>query len=133
MKKTIITLTAFIFFMYAANSQTARIGVTVGGTLANYQIKADGEDQSGNSKAGFTAGVIVNLPAGKNFMIQPGVNWVAKGTKDEQDGHTGSITVNSIEIPVNFVYTSTGGFFIGAGPSASFAVSGKAKLDDVSA
>jgi outer membrane protein with beta-barrel domain len=133
MKKTIITLSAFILFMYAANAQKARIGITAGSTLANYKIKADGEDQSGNSKAGFTAGVIVNLPAGKNFMIQPGIHWVGKGTKDEEDGHTASLTANSIEIPVNFLYTSNGGFFIGAGPSASFAVSGKAKLDDVSA
>ena len=133
MKKTIITLTAFILFMYAANCQKAQFGFTAGSTLANYKIKDGSEDQSGNSKAGFTAGVIVNLPAGKNFMIQPGVHWVGKGSKDEQDGHTASLTINSIEIPVNFVYTSNGGFFIGAGPSASFAVSGKAKLDDVSA
>jgi hypothetical protein len=73
--------------MHAANSQKATVGFTAGSTLANYKIKADGEDQSGNSKAGFTAGVIVNLPAGKNFMIQPGIHWVGKGTKDEEDGH----------------------------------------------
>lgn len=133
MKKTIITLTAFIFFMYAANSQNARIGLTVGGTLANYKMKFDGDDQSGDSKAGFTAGIFVNLPAGKNFIIQPGINWVGKGTKDEEDGHKASLTASSIEIPVNFLYKSNGGFFIGAGPSASFAVSGKAKFDDVSA
>jgi outer membrane protein with beta-barrel domain len=133
MKKTIITLTAFSLFVYAANCQKAQIGFTAGSTLANYKMKDGSEDQSGNSKAGFTAGVIVNLPAGKNFMIQPGVHWVGKGSKDEEQGHTASLTVNSIEIPVNFVYTSNGGFFIGAGPSASFAVSGKAKLDDVSA
>lgn len=133
MKKTIISLAAFIFFMHAANSQKAQIGFTAGSTLANYKFEADGEDQSGDSKAGFTAGVIVNLPAGKNFMIQTGIHWVGKGTKDEEDGHTASLTTNSIEIPVNFLYRSNGGFFIGAGPSASFAVSGKAKVDDVSA
>jgi hypothetical protein len=133
MKKTIIILMAFIFFMHAANSQKARIGFTAGSTLANYKIKDDSGDQSGNSKAGFTAGIIVNIPAGKNFMIQPGVQWVEKGAKDEENGDKASLTINSIEIPVNFVYTSTGGFFIGAGPSASFAVSGKAKFNDVSA
>jgi hypothetical protein len=133
MKKTIIILMAFIFFMHAANSQKARIGFTAGSSLANYRIKEDGEDQSGDSKAGFTAGLIVNIPAGKNFTIQPGVNWVGKGSRMEEDFMKVSITVNSIEIPVNFLYTSTGGFFVGAGPSASFAVSGKAKVDDVSA
>ena len=58
--------------MHAANSQKARIGFTAGSSLANYKFKDGGEDQSGNSKAGFTAGLIVNIPAGKNFMIQPG-------------------------------------------------------------
>src|SRR6185369_12570589 len=88
---------------------------------------------SSDSKVGFTAGIIANLPAGKNFMIQTGAHWVQKGTKDEENGETASLTVNSIEIPVNFLYTSDGGFFIGAGPSASFAVSGKAKYNDLSA
>jgi hypothetical protein len=133
MKKTIIILMAFIFFMDAADAQKPQFGFTVGSTLANYKIKDETGDQSGNSKAGFTAGVIVNLPSGKNFMIQPGVHWVEKGSKDEEDGNKASLTINSIEVPVNFLYTSNSGFFIGAGPSASFAVSGKAKYNDVSA
>ena len=133
MKKTIIILMAFIFFMHAANSQKARIGFTAGSSLANYKFKEGDEDQSGNSKAGFTAGLIVNIPAGKNFMIQPGIHWVGKGSTDEENGDKATLTTNSIEIPVNFLYTSNGGFFIGAGPSASFAVSGKAKFNDVSA
>ena len=133
MKKTIIILMAFIFFMHAANSQKARIGFTAGSSLANYKFKEGDEDQSGNSKAGFTAGLIVNIPAGKNFMIQPGIHWVGKGSTDEENGDKATLTTNSIEIPVNFLYTSNGGFFIGAGPSASFAVSGKAKFNDLSA
>ena len=133
MKKTIIILMAFIFFMHAANSQKARIGFTAGSSLANYKFKEGDEDQSGNSKAGFTASLIVNIPAGKNFMIQPGIHWVGKGSTDEENGDKATLTTNSIEIPVNFLYTSNGGFFIGAGPSASFAVSGKAKFNDVSA
>src|SRR5580765_5522945 len=133
MKKTIIILMTFIFFMQAANSQKARIGFTAGSSLANYKFKEGDEDQSGNSKAGFTAGLIVNIPAGKNFMIQPGIHWVGKGSTDEENGDKATLTTNSIEIPVNFLYTSNGGFFIGAGPSASFAVSGKAKFNDLSA
>ena len=133
MKKTIITLTAFMFFMYAANSQKARIGFTVGGTSANYKVKENGEDQSANAKTGFTGGLIVNMPAGKNFMIQPGINWVQKGSKDEENGEKISIVTSHIEVPVNFLYTANKGFFIGAGPSASFAVSGKAKAGDLSA
>ena len=133
MKKTIITLTAFILFMHAANAQKARIGFTVGGTSANYIVKENGEDQSANAKAGFTGGLIFNVAAGKKFMIQPGINWVEKGTTDEENGEKISITTSNVEVPVNFLYASKGGFFIGGGPYAAFAVSGKAKAGDVSA
>jgi outer membrane immunogenic protein len=132
MKKTIITLTAGVLFMYAAYAQKATVGITAGGTLSNYKIKENGEDLTSDSKLGFTAGLIANIPASKNFMIQTGAHWVQKGTKDEEAGEKVSLTVNSIEIPVNFLYNSNGGFFIGAGPSASFAVSGKWKYNDLS-
>src|SRR5262249_54307410 len=116
MKKTIVTLAVLILLMYAANSQKARFGFTAGSTLSNYKAKADGEDQTADSKVGFTAGVIANLPAGKNFTIQTGAHWVQKGTKSKDDYGTASITVNSIEVPVNFMYTANSGFFAGAGP-----------------
>jgi hypothetical protein len=132
MKKTIITLTAGILLMHAAYAQKATVGITAGGTLSNYKIKENGEDLTSDSKLGFTAGLIANISAGKNFMIQTGTHWVQKGTKDEEAGEKVILTVNSIEIPVNFLYNSNGGFFIGAGPSASFAVSGKWKYNDVS-
>jgi len=134
MKKAFITLTAFFLLMDAAHAQKkTQIGFTAGGTLANYQFKDNGEDQSGNAKTGFTAGLIANMPAGKNFLIQPGINWVQKGSKDEENGEKVSIITSSIEVPVNFLYSSNGGFFIGGGPSASFAISGKAKAGDLSA
>ncbi|MFI5133846.1 MAG: porin family protein [Chitinophagales bacterium] len=136
MKKTIITLTSLLFFMYAVNAQKASIGFTAGASLANYEAKEDGTNGTDKSKPGFTAGFITNIPTGKNFMIQTGAHWVQKGTIEKDDNGSGgtdkiSLTVNSIEIPVNFLFNSKG-FFIGAGPSASFAVSGKLKANDVS-
>lgn len=132
MKKTIITLTAGVLFMYAASAQKAQVGLTGGVSFSNYKFESDEEDEDGDSKAGFTFGVIANIPAGKNFMIQSGVHWVQKGTKTEETfgGSTATISLvtNWIEVPVNFLYSS-GGFFIGAGPSFSFAVAGKWKLE----
>jgi hypothetical protein len=130
MKKTIIVLTAGVLFTYATYAQKTQVGFTGGASLSNYKAETNGQDESSNSKTGFTFGLIANLPAGKNFRIQPGVHWVQKGTKDEQDNGGGtekiSLLVNVIEVPVNFLYTS-GGFFIGAGPAFSLSVSGKLK------
>lgn len=136
MKKTITILTAAILFMYAGNSQKPQIGFGAGTSLSNYKAKENGTDETSDSKIGFTGGIIVNIPAGKNFMIQTGVNWVQKGTTEKGDDGNGgtdkiSLTINTIEVPVNFLYNNNG-FFIGAGPSISFAVSGKLKANDIS-
>lgn len=137
MKKTIITLTAGVLFMYTANAQTTRFGFTAGTAFANYKAKVDGESDNGNSKAGITAGILADIPLGKNFSLQPAVNFVQKGTKDEETfgGVTEKIklTVNCIEVPLNFLYNApgnSGNFFIGAGPSLAFALSGKITVDD---
>jgi len=114
-------------------AQVNQFGFNGGVTISNYRSKLDGNDESGNSKAGFTFGILANFSIGKNFIIQPSVNWVQKGTKDEQTiaGTTEkvSLTTNHIEVPVNFLYYNKG-FFIGAGPSISFGISGKWKFSD---
>jgi hypothetical protein len=137
MKKTIITLTTGILFMYVAYAQNTRIGFTAGAAFANYKAKVDGESDQAKSKTGITAGILVDIPLSEHFSFQPAVNFVQKGTKDEETfgGVTEKIqlTVNSIEVPLNFLYNApgnTGNFFIGAGPSLAFAISGKWKFED---
>jgi hypothetical protein len=124
-----IALAAFATQIHG-NAQNKRFGITAGTTLANYKATSDGTDESGNVKQGFTAGIFVNLPIAKNIFVQPGLNWVQKGTTDEQTtnglNEKLSLNTNHFEIPVNFIYRGNG-FFIGAGPSFSFAFSGKLK------
>jgi len=126
MKKLIMTIIAGVL-VHAAYAQKARLGFTAGAAFSNYLAKTDGSDDNGKSKTGMTIGLIANVPAGKNFMVQTGAHWVEKGSRDEEGSDKVSLTVNNIEVPVNFLY-NTNGFFIGAGPSFSFAVSGKWKL-----
>lgn len=132
----------FLFFAVVLMSlntyaQNIQFGFTTGISIANYKSKVDGETESGKAKAGFTAGVFADIPIGKHFSFQPAVNFVQKGTKDEQAifGVTSKykITVNCIEVPLNFLYNTrgkAGNFFIGAGPSFAIAVGGKLTYDD---
>ena len=130
MKKLFLVIATFTA---ACTYGQTQFGFTGGATFSNYKVKMDGNDESANTKPGFTLGTLVNIAVNKNFIIQPGINWVQKGTKDEQttSGTTEkvSLTTNHIEVPVNCIYTSNG-FFIGAGPSISFGVSGKFKSSD---
>lgn len=128
-----------IIVLISLNSyaQHVRLGFTTGLTISNYKSKVDGNNESGNAKAGFAAGILADVPVGKHFSFQPGLNFVQKGATDKQtyNGSTykSSVTVNSIEIPLNFLYNSNnraGNVFIGAGPSFALAVGGKYKYKD---
>jgi hypothetical protein len=122
---------------FFSSAQNARFGFTAGSVFANYTSKLDGETDNADSKTGITAGVFVDIPSGKHFSFQPALSFLQKGTKSEQTlgGATEkvSLNVNCIEVPLNFLYnagSNTGNFFIGAGPSFAFALSGKTKYDD---
>jgi hypothetical protein len=138
MKKIFASIAMMIVICNAALAQKkASFGFTAGASLANFHAKVDGESDDGNSRVGFTAGVFADVPMANNFAFQPAMNFVQKGTTDEQTSggvtEKAKLNVNCIEIPLNFVYTSNssnGKFFIGAGPSITFHISGKASYDD---
>ena len=136
----------FLFFAavlvsISTYAQNVRIGITSGVSISNYQIKGGVQTESSNSVAGFTAGIIIDIPGDmpqyKHYGFQPAINFVQKGTKAEQTyGNVtakSKILVNYIEIPLNFLYNSrgkTGNIFIGGGPAVAIAISGKGKYDD---
>ena len=111
-----------------ANAQKEQVGISGGASFSNYSGSAKGN----KTKAGFTIGAIANIDIGKKFIIQPGINFVQKGSRDKNNflgiAANYSLTTNHIEVPVNLMYTANG-FFIGAGPSFSFGISGKWKYD----
>lgn len=134
MKKAIF-LAVITALCCKAESQSPRIGIFAGPSFANMHSKVDGETDNGKSKIGVMAGVVVDVPLSSQFSFQPGLQFVQKGTKDEQTN--GGITekvklgINYIEMPLNFLYHPKGakGFFIGAGPTVGIGISGKAKYD----
>jgi hypothetical protein len=135
MKKLLLVTLVFISLNTRAQSPT--IGFTSGVAIANYKAKVDGSNESANSKAGFTVGVLLDVPVGKYFSFQPALNFVQKGMKEKQSilGYTMKykMNVNEIEIPLNFLYNSRGknvNLFVGAGPSVAFALNGKFNYSD---
>jgi hypothetical protein len=131
MKKLFIISLAIFATLFSSYAQSTRLGFTAGAGFSNYNSKIDGESNNGKSVTGITAGVFVDVPISKNFSFQPAVNYIQKGTKYEQTiqgfKETTELTVNCLEVPLNFLYNSggnKGNFFIGAGPSFPFSLSG---------
>ena len=133
MKKLSFFLIILIGVYFSGNAQKTRVGLHAGTSLANYKFEYAGTNISGDSKTGFIAGLLVDIPVSTNFSIQPALNFVQKGTQSEDMGEKSTISVNCLEIPVNFLYKTggnAGSFFVGGGPSFAFNMSGKSKYDD---
>ncbi len=120
----LITINSF------AQKEKASFGINAGATLASYKIKEDNVSITSETNVGFTAGITSTMPLGKNFSFMPALNFTQKGGKITEEGFTAKSTFNYLELPLNFVYNTKsvkGKFFIGAGPSLSFGLSGKDK------
>lgn len=118
-----------------AHSQKSSFGVTAGVSLANMHFKGGGFSISGDNKIGLVAGVFADVAIADNFRFQPGLNFVQKGTQSEDSDidYESKVTLNYVELPLNFLFKppmQKVNFFVGAGPSIAFALSGKEKEKD---
>lgn len=109
----------------------------------NYQ-NINGKDPSGNALKNslvlrFNAGINYEIPIAPEFFLQPGIQFVTKGTKgsvsytDNTGNHniTREIFLSYVEIPVNMVFKpafGTGHLVLGFGPYYGYAIGGKAKF-----
>jgi outer membrane immunogenic protein len=128
--KSITTLMTLMILLtaFSLSAQTT-IGFTAGASFANVTVKSGFISASPKSKTGITAGIIINAPLGSNFSFQPAVNFLQKGYKVKDETGTETVNFYYLEVPLNFVYSTkkNEGFFIGAGPSISYGISGKVK------
>lgn len=85
----------------------------------------------------YNAGVNFEIPIAPEFYIQPGLQFIAKGTKGPMMYTTNSEThtinrelkMNYLEVPISFVFKpllGNGHMILGFGPYISYALNGKA-------
>lgn len=127
---TIPMVLMILLASYSLSAQT-KIGFTAGASFANVTVKSEGISASPKSRTGITGGLFVECPLSANFSFQPALNFVQKGYKVKDETGTETVNFNYLELPLNFVYNTkkNEGFFIGAGPSIAYGISGKDKLD----
>ncbi|WP_035559486.1 porin family protein [Hymenobacter sp. IS2118] len=91
-------------------------------------------------RPGFYAGLYATLPLGPRFTIEPGVSYSEKGTVLRgkvpvpaldflNTNLTGTARLAYVDVPVLAKVFVTPGFYLYAGPQASFLVSGKARVE----
>jgi len=129
-------LMLIILLVIIATSTNAQIkfAISAGISPALYYTNDDyyNESSSSDFKAGFCAGVNMDIPMGKHFAFEPGASFVQKGgieTDNSMNNHLKStLTLNYIEVPLDFIYSRRNRFYFGIGPSLDFGMSGKEKI-----
>jgi hypothetical protein len=136
--KKLIMIAAVAAISTGAYAQ-ASFGIQVGANSGRLQIESTSggttTEENTESTWGFLFGAVAEVPISETFVFRPELNFIQKGGKLDQNSSQGGVTsvskgeqtINFIEIPMNFVYMAPAGmgtFFIGAGPSIGFGISG---------
>lgn len=144
MKKFLLSLGAAVLLVGAASAQVS-YGLKAGVNLSKLKYSASGGGvnasiTSDNSTTFYVTGY-VDAPFAPNFSFQPGLSLQGKGgafKSDDESMFDEDLKMNLmyLEIPLNVVYYIptgvSGSVFLGAGPYAGFAVSGKQKYGSLS-
>jgi hypothetical protein len=119
----------------AQNKSGTSFGIRAGFGYQNI----NGKDQNGanlefDMVPRFNGGLVVEIPIGNQFYIQPSLLYTTKGAeaKDNYLGLPMSTTFNLsyIELPINFLYKPTlgsGNLLLGFGPYLSYGIGGNAE------
>jgi len=122
MKKIFLTGILSILFVGFSFAQT-KIGVTAGLNVSSYS--GDVSDAV-NFKAGFQAGLVMDLGISKSFSVIPELLFSQRGAKYKDINI--SETLNYLQIPINAAYKLDAGYgsnvIIFAGPYFGYGISG---------
>ncbi|MEM6877990.1 MAG: porin family protein [Bacteroidota bacterium] len=140
------TKSFFILLALCLTTATAhaQFGVRAGYNFTNASVDFDDPSIStGGDKGRFMAGIFYNIPLLGSFItVQPEVNYMGRAYDLDASGE--GTNPSSGEIEASFAYIDAGGlvrlnighnsplgFYVGAGPFLSFAVSGQINDEDI--
>jgi hypothetical protein len=145
MKKSLTLIAIITSLAYNAVAQKITYAASAGVSYANTFIRVKDMNNEWlapeglGSKIGFTGGISANIPFSKLFSFQPGINYVQKGFKREEEAVKTALMLDYIEVPLNIMFNTRNNdinnrkaddFFFGIGPSVAFGTSGKIEVKD---
>lgn len=129
--KKIFILAIGLFIASAASAQDRiKFGIKAGLNVSDI-IKGDGNNNfDTQTKAGFNAGVTVEIPLIAGLQFTPEILYAQKGYQLTYDDNTKfKQTTNFIDVPILFAFRLGSSFNIVAGPQVSFLLSTKNKFE----
>ncbi len=127
--KKIILLSSLMLAIVSLSAQT-KIGITSGLVLAS--ISTDDEDLQSEKSMLLTSqiGLMIDRTLSDKFSLQSQLLLIGKGTSIEHVGHKDKVRFTALDIPIQFLYRTKGGWFIGGGPNLGFNLSARSIHED---
>lgn len=141
MKKIYLSIVLLMCVTVGFAQPFVRFGFQAGVNFADIKFSGNEEfvDDEDDQKmtTSFQVGALADIMFSDRFSIQPEVKLSGKGTKFSYEGSQGGeswegtqkINIMYVEVPVNAVFKFNS-LYLGAGPYAAFAVSGKTKWEE---
>lgn len=137
MRKVVILVALLVAFASPAAAQGVLFGAKAGINFANLSFDPEDEGFETSMRTGFTAGVLLVVPANARIAFQPEVLFSQQGTKVEDPAdaaNEGSIKLNYVNVPLLANIRLGGGgdntWSLLVGPQIGFRTSAKAEAND---
>jgi hypothetical protein len=100
------------------------LGVKAGFNSGIAETNIDVVESTKEHRSSYHVGGLVDVAFGQHWSLQPQVLYSGKGVKFRAPDHGHIVSLYSLDIPVNLVYKTKPGLFLGLGPNFGFNLRG---------
>lgn len=130
MKKSGLAFIAAMLFTFSTNAQNntdlIQFGLKAG---VNFASLSGDDFENAESRTGFHAGGLVEIPFTDRFSVQPEIMYSQQGAKGDNFFGEGTLKLDYIQIPVLAKIYLADGFNLQIGPQVGFRMSENFELD----
>ncbi len=123
MKKNLLIVLMFLAGL-SLSAQT-RFGLKTGLALGSVTTNDAEIDEDGSNLASFQFGGVFDTKLSSSLSLQSQILFLGKGTAVAHDDHKDKFRFAAIDVPLQLLYRTKGGLFIGGGPNLGFNLSAK--------
>lgn len=121
MKRNLLILALLLTGAFV--SAQTRLGIKTGLALASVTTNDASVNNNKANLGSLQMGLIVDNKLCSKLSIQTQLLFLGKGTALSHDDHTDKIRFTSVDVPVQLLYRTKPGWFIGGGPNLGFNLS----------
>jgi hypothetical protein len=122
--KTNLLLVVMLFAGISLSAQT-RFGLKSGIALGSVSTNDAEIKDDGSNLGSFQIGAIVDTRLSSTLSFQSQLLFLGKGTAVDHDDHVDKYRFAAIDIPLQLLYRTKAGWFIGGGPNLGFNLSAR--------